>query len=206
MLDIDKADFAPARRYAVMGANGSGKTTLLRILAGILKPDSGSVEIEYGSTIGYVPQHPYAFNFSVLKNVMIARDGVDEADALTALRAVGIEDKAQQRANKLSGGETQRLALARVLAVKRRILLLDEPTAAADVSGIDLIEEAIAQYQRETNCTLIVCTHAPAQALRIADELLFMDAGRITGWGSPDEILRNPQNETISAFLKHWRI
>ena len=166
VLDIKTADFLTGRRYVMMGPNGSGKSTLLRILAGVIKPDEGTIEIETGD-IGYVPQHPYAFNFTVLKNVQLALDKSMDSNAvaLDALSSVGIVEMAAHRANKLSGGESQRLALARVLAIKRQILLLDEPTAAADVSGIDLIEGAIQRYWEETGCTLIISTHAPAQAL-----------------------------------------
>jgi tungstate transport system ATP-binding protein len=208
VLDIDHAVFRPHRRYALMGPNGSGKSTLMRILCGVVEPDEGAIINNNGEAMGYVPQHPYAFAFTVLKNAMMAIDDKKNAEAiaLKALEDVGMADKAHQRANKLSGGETQRLALARVLAVKRRILLLDEPTAAADVSGTELIEGAITRYWQQTKCTLIVTTHAPAQALRIADEVLFMHEGRIIEQGDPDVVLRATKNKTVSDFLKHWRI
>ncbi len=208
VLCIENLSFLPNRRYALMGPNGSGKSTLMRILSGVIKPDEGASIINNSEEIGYVPQHPYAFNSSVLKNVMMAMNNkkAPPAIALKALEEVGMSDKVHQRANKLSGGESQRLALARVLATKRHLLLLDEPTAAADVSGTELIESAIDRYWRNTQCTLIITTHSPAQALRIADEVLFMHEGRIIEQGEPHDVLLKTENKTISDFLKYWRI
>ena len=208
VLDIDEAIFQSGMRYAVMGANGSGKSTLLRVIAGILAPDAGTVEIEPGCDIGYLPQHPYAFGFSVKKNVMIAmRQKVpSEQNAIKALESVGMAERADQSAGKLSGGEAQRLAVARVLTVHRKILLLDEPTAAADVSGTDMIEQAVKEYYVRTDCTQIVCTHSPAQALRMSDIVLFMNEGKIVEQGDSQQVLYSPKTPQVSAFLKHWRI
>lgn len=208
VLCIESLSFLPNRRYVLMGPNGSGKSTFMRILSGVIKPDEGASIIKNGiADYGYVPQHPYAFNSSVLKNVMMAmNNNTPPAIALKALEEVGIADKAYQRANKLSGGESQRLALARVLVNKRQLLLLDEPTAAADVSGTELIESAIDRYWQLTKCTLIATTHSPAQALRIADEVLFMHEGRIIEKGAPSDILLNTKNEIVSDFLKYWRL
>lgn len=207
VLDIPSASFASGIRYAIMGANGSGKSTLLRILAGIVKPDTGTVQTDV-SDIGYLPQHPYAFGFSVKKNIQITLPDQEgsEAVAMQALRSVGIQARAEQSGSKLSGGEAQRLAIARVLAVKRDVLLLDEPTAAADVNGTDMIEKAVADYHAQSGCTLILSTHFPAQALRMADIVVFMEDGRIVEQGEPQQILYSPQTPEVNAFLKHWRI
>ncbi len=179
----------------------------MRIIAGIVKPDAGTVHSDV-SDIGYLPQHPYAFGFTVKKNVQIALpDKAGSEDiALQALRSVGIQARAEQSGSKLSGGEAQRLAIARVLAVNREALLLDEPTAAADVNGTDMIEKAVADYHTRTACTLILSTHFPAQALRMADIVVFMDEGRIVEQGEPQKIMYSPQTPEVNAFLKHWRI
>ncbi len=208
VLNIDDAEFQSGIRYAIMGANGSGKSTLLRIIAGIIPPDSGSVVLDEGSEIAYLPQHPYAFGFSVKKNVMIAfkEKKVSDDIAMQALKSVGIEQRAEQSGSKLSGGEAERLAVARVLAVERKMLLMDEPTAAADVNGTDMIEKAIAEYHSKTKCTLIISTHSPAQAMRMADIVLFLHEGRIVEQGEPQEVLHSPQTPQVNAFLKHWRI
>jgi ABC-type multidrug transport system ATPase subunit len=208
VLDIRDACFAPGVRYAVMGANGSGKTTLLRIIAGIVKPDTGRIEFDNQIAIGYLPQRPYSFGFSVKKNIQIALPGKDHTEdtAMCALRSVGMEARASQGGGKLSGGEAQRLAVARVLATERPVLLLDEPTASADVGGTDLIEKAVEDYWERTTCTLIVSTHSPAQAMRMTDIVLFLHEGKIAEMGEPKQVLYEPKTPEVRAFLEHWRI
>ena len=209
-LDIQQLTIEPGERLAVIGTNGSGKSTLLRLLAGVLAPDTGTVQIANFSRgdIGYLPQHPYAFDLSVQKNVELALAG--EADktkiAQAALERVGLLHLAKARANRLSGGETQRMALARVLAKPRKLLLLDEPTASADIAAIELIERAILDYVAQTGCTLVFSSHAPSQAMRLSTRVLALDGGRIGELGDTAQVLQNPQAESTRAFLKSWRL
>ncbi len=208
VLNIPHLVFDLTKRYALIGVNGSGKTTLLRILAGILKPDSGEVTSTTPNNMGYMPQSPYAFRFSVEKNVAIALDKeqVSKDQVLEALKAVGMDHLQHAYGNQLSGGETQRMALARMIVKPRNLLLLDEPTASADIRGTSQIEKALLKYADDNNCTLILSTHSPAQALRLVDEVLFLDEGKVIEQGPAEDVLHHPKHPVIQEFLDHWKI
>lgn len=209
-LDIPAFSFAEGGRYALVGPNGSVKTTLLRILAGTIKQDAGTVR--YGdiqkSEIGYLPQKPYAFDRSVLENVLLALEPGAESrkSAFAALERVGLSHLAKARGNRLSGGETQRMALARLITKPRRVLLLDEPTSSADIQANDKMEKALLEYAKETGCTLLFSSHAPSQAIRLGEYVLALDGGRIGEFGTAEQVLQNPQQESTRAFLRHWKI
>ena len=208
ILDIPDLNFIEGRRYCLIGENGSGKTTLLRIMAGTLIPDKGEIINNSHEDMGYMPQSPYAFSFSVHKNVEIALKGDPQAEqiAMNALKKVGMDGFAHARGHKLSGGETQRMALARMIAKSRHLLLLDEPTSSTDIRGMDLIEKTLLQYSVDTGCTLVFSTHSPAQALRLGEQVIFLHQGRIVEEGPAEQVLKNPRNEITRQFLQHWRI
>ncbi len=209
-LDIPAFKINAGERLAVIGPNGSGKSTLLRLFAGVLAPDGGTIDrgnLSRGD-IGYLPQKPYAFDMSVLKNVELALEGERDKTRLAqeALERVGLLHLCKARANRLSGGETQRMALARVLAKSRKLLLLDEPTASADIQAIELIERAILDYVDQTGCALVFSSHAPSQAMRLSTRVLALDGGKIGELGETAQVLQNPQAESTRAFLKSWKL
>ena len=210
VLDIEDLIFEPGKKYALLGTNGCGKSTLLKILAGTINPTEGAIHTGFSGkkAVGYLPQIPYGFSFSVLKNVLIALDdGPESKDkAKAAIEAVGLSDLIDADASRLSGGETQRMAFARIIAISRKLLLLDEPTAATDLRGIDLLEQALLNYCRENECTVIFSTHSPAQALRLADEIIFLHQGAIAEQGTAEQVLRNPQSAVAQDFLGHWKL
>lgn len=210
VLDIGQFHFERGVRYALIGSNGSGKSTLLRILAGALPADAGAAEIsrEDRRQMGYMPQRPYAFGFSVLRNVAIAhpRPRAAEKPARQALEKVGLLEMADAKGNRLSGGETQRMALARVLLQPHSLLLLDEPTAAADIAATEKIEQALLAYWEETRCTLLFSSHAPSQVARLAQVVLMLDEGRLVEWGEAGQLLRAPKQPQTQKFLQHWRL
>ena len=208
VLEIPELQFLPGRRYGLIGENGSGKTTLIRMLAGTSRPTSGIIEGLQGKKVGYLPQSPYAFSFSVLENVAMALDGRKDAKELAqkALVAVGMESLVEARGERLSGGEAQRMALARVLVRSYDVLLLDEPTSSTDVRSMDLIETTLKEYVEKTQCTLIFSTHSPAQALRLADEVLYLEKGRLVEQGPAQELFHSPEDERTKAFLRHWSL
>lgn len=210
VLDIPELVIKSSERCAIIGANGSGKSTLIRILAGTVKPDSGTVIIpgKMREDAGYLPQSPYAFDISVLKNVMLALDNKANAKALAAdaLTRVGMERLKHMRGNRLSGGETQRMALARMIIKPRSLLLLDEPTSATDIAATDLIENAISEYLDNSQCTLVFSTHSPGQALRLAERVIVLDEGKIVESGSAEKVLHDPVSDITKRFLRHWRV
>lgn len=208
VLEIPVLHFVPGKRYGLIGENGSGKTTLIRMLAGTSKPTSGTIEGLGGNKVGYLPQLPYAFSFSVLENVTLALDGHNDAKTLAqkALTAVGMDSLVKARGDRLSGGEAQRMALARVLVREYDVLLLDEPTSSTDVRSMDLIELTLKEYVQKTQCTLIFSTHSPAQALRLGDEVLYLEKGKLVEQGDAEALFKSPKDERTRAFLRHWSL
>lgn len=207
VLEIDNLLLEKGRRYALIGANGSGKSTLLRIVAGTLEPSEGSIDTT-AISIGYMPQKPYIFGFTVFKNVAIAASsnssGNTEARTINALKAVEMQDFKDEYGESLSGGEAQRVAFARVLAGDHDLLLLDEPTSAMDIEGTAFIGTLIDYYCEKTGCTVVFTTHAPSQALGIADELIFLHKGSVAETGPCEEVLKHPNSEAAQKFLSYW--
>ncbi len=208
ILEIPELTFESGKRYALIGVNGSGKTTLLRLMAGTLQADCGQIRGVPLADMGYMPQSPYAFSFSVRKNVEIAlQKSTQPAEkALAALAAVGLEKLAEARGDKLSGGETQRMAFARMIACPRALLLLDEPTSSMDIKGTDQIENQLLRYAAENGSTVILSTHSPAQALRLAQEVVYLDQGKVVEQGSTEQVIKHPRMESTRLFLQHWRL
>lgn len=209
-LEMPELTIPAGEKLALIGPNGSGKSTLLRLLAGVIHAEQGVILLgELGrAEIGYLPQHPYAFDMSVQKNVELALAGEPEKAKLAqvALERVGLLHLAKARANRLSGGETQRMALARVLAKPRKLLLLDEPTASADIRAIDQIERAIFDFVEQTKCTLVFSTHMPSQAMRLSTHVLALNDGTIGERGETVQVLQSPQAESTKEFLKNWKL
>lgn len=209
ILDIPDLQFEQGKRYGIIGENGSGKTTLLRVLMGTVQVNNGVIEgLNSNLQVGYLPQSPYAFSFSVLRNVSMMLESTlpGEEIALDALKKVGLGSLINSRGNTLSGGERQRLGLARVLALPKEVLLLDEPTSATDIRGMDLVEALLLQWFEKTKGLLIFTTHAPAQAQRMADEVIFLEKGKVVETGTPKVLFNNPQKPETRAFLSHWSI
>lgn len=160
VLDIEKLSINKGECVILKGHNGSGKSTLLKILAGTESKTDG--EIAMTGQAYYLPQQSLPFNRSVRSNILFCLDGERKSKnelcdrILDALNLKQLENK---NAKTLSGGECQRLALARALCRKADIILLDEPSSAADTEGRRLINEIICKYRKETGCTVIMTTH-----------------------------------------------
>ena len=217
VLDIDGLALAADRAYALVGPNGSGKSTFLKVLSGVVDQTSGCVDVTGNASradlnVGYMPQRSYAFGFTVFKNVSIALDGKglsrDEVEARVeqALAEVGMSKFSQERGSGLSGGEAQRVALARMLVRDLDVLLLDEPTASMDIAGTLLVEEALERYRERTGCLLVVATHTPSQARRISSDVIMLNGGRVVEFGPTDAVLSRPSSEEGRAFLAYWSV
>lgn len=194
VLDIPETAIRDGSITAVCGRNGSGKSTLARILAGVIKDDSGTSLALSGHT-GYMCQASLPFRLSVRKNLLLNADkncfkeeNQQRADRL--LEEIGLQEYAKKNAARLSGGQTQRMALARVLMKSYDLLILDEPTASMDQAAIPAAEKLILDYQKRTGCTILLITHSPEQAERLADQVLLLDEGKIVSLSaSVDEVL-----------------
>lgn len=181
VLDIPQLVIQDGASVAFAGANGSGKTTLLRILARVLRPDGGTIAAP--DDVLYLPQQPYAFRGSVLDNALIGAKNQREK-AVALLRQLELSELAEKQAQSLSGGEKQKMALCRVLIRPCALLLLDEPTAALDAHGTELVCAALAQYKAQTNCTVLFSTHASQFAAKAAERLVLLCDGKIVSDGS----------------------
>ncbi len=212
ILNIPGLTVEKGERIALIGANGSGKTTLLRIMAGTLEADEGMVTYsDETSQPYYLPQNSYGFSMSVYKNLQTAlpkETGPEERHKAIAgmLKLFDLEHLAKKRGNRLSGGETQRLALARLLITPKSLLLLDEPASAADISGIDLIETALLDFCKKNGTTLVMATHSPKQALNIATKVILLQGGEIAECGTPEELIKRPHTEWGRRFMEHWKV
>ena len=194
VLDIPETAIRDGSITAVCGRNGSGKSTLARILAGVIKDDSGT-SLALSDHTGYMCQASLPFRLSVRKNLLLNADkncskeeNQQRADRL--LEEIGLQEYAKKNAARLSGGQTQRMALARVLMKSYDLLILDEPTASMDQAAIPAAEKLIWDYQKRTGCTILLITHSPEQAERLADQVLLLDEGKIVSLSaSVDEVL-----------------
>ena len=203
-LKIGELNIDDGERVAVIGPNGSGKSTLLRLIAGIIKPDSGSIEITAKkSKIGYEPQNPYSFSGTAEDNVKLGIHG--EADIEKILRECRLTELRSKRSAKLSGGERQRMCLARMLAGNYSLLLIDEPLSAADIETSSALEDFIKSECEKSGTTLLVSTHLPSQALNIATKILIMNKGKISEYSDVSQ-LKNPESEFGRKFIEQWRI
>ena len=201
VLDFPGMEVEPGKIYAVIGANGSGKSTFGKVLAGILRPDQKGLLTDAGS-VGYMPQKNYAFRMTTKSNILL--NGKDGARAEHLLEALQLQHLAAKRADKLSGGETARMALARLMMSRYDLVLLDEPTAAMDMETTLLSEKLIVDYVRETGCALILVTHSLQQARRIADEAWYFHKGSLLEAGSREKILFAPTATETKQFLEFY--
>ena len=217
-LDHVNLEVERGETLAILGPNGAGKTTLLKIIAGIEKPTGGEIYYqgrrmndEYEGFIRQrctmVFQKTTVFNTTVYKNVAyglkirgLPKDEVDMR-VREALRLVELEGYEKRPAKRLSGGEQQRVSLARALVLEPDLLLLDEPTANLDPKTTSIIEEAIRHINRELRATIIVATHNIFQVGDIAGNVAVMLSGRIVERGSVEDVLYRP-SARLASFTR----
>ena len=193
---------APAGSTAIVGPSGSGKSTLLRLLNRLADPDSGEIAYRDRPLPGYdplalrrevalVPQLPALLEGTVESNLRYAAGlaGRDPEVARCLALAGLAAEFAGRDVHRLSVGEQQRAMLARALAQQPRVLLLDEPTAALDLAARDAIEATLARLRRELDISLVLVSHDPEQARRLADWVVRIEAGRVAGCGPLEQVL-----------------
>ncbi len=201
VLDFPGLELKSGTIYAIIGANGSGKSTFAKVLAGIQKADQPEKHHD-AQSIGYLPQKHYAFRMSTKKNLRLNGTDEDRADAL--MEAMQISHLSGKPAYRLSGGETARMALCRLMMRKYDLVVLDEPTAAMDMEATSLAETMILDYVRETACTLILITHSLQQARRIADVILYFHKGELVEYGRKETVLSTPKDDRTKRFLDFY--
>lgn len=211
---------------AMIGPSGAGKSTLLRCMNLLEKPDSGEINIDghridAGQKIsarnlaqlrrsaGMVFQHFNLFpHMTVLRNISLPQQRVlgrsqDEANAksMELLSRMGLAEKADHYPSRCSGGQQQRIAIARALALGPRVMLFDEPTSALDPEvGVEVLE--VMKELAAEGMTMVVVTHEMSFAANVSDELVVMADGGIIERGDPKKIMSDPQNERTRRFLR----
>src|SRR5687768_15761284 len=202
-LDIRAGEF-----FALLGPSGCGKSTLLRMLAGFETPDQGNIELD-GADIAAVPPHKRPINMmfqnyalfphlSVAGNIAfgLKRAGMNRADIAARvaemLALTQLEGLERRRPDQLSGGQRQRVALARSLALRPRMLLLDEPLAALDRKLRESTQGELLEVQRKLGTTFIIVTHDQDEAMTVADRIGVMNTGNLVQVASPRELYESP--------------
>lgn len=205
-LDFAGFELPDGQVCAVIGANGSGKSTLARIMAGTLEADGRAAALNRPASIGYMPQQSYAFQMSLLQNVLLNSNGDAGARvrAQALLERLEISRLSSRRAKQLSGGETARMALARLLMRDYQLLVLDEPTAAMDIRSTALSEELIDEYRSRTGCAVLWITHSLKQARRTAHTALFLHQGRLVESGPTETLFTEPRQPEWKRFLDFY--
>ena len=209
VLDLEEVTIEKGTRTAIIGPNGAGKSTLLNIVSRIDSASEGEVvyESEDPRLVTQVFQQPYMLRTSVERNIQYPlrlrnwpEDRMKQrSDEL--MEELGLLDLRNQKAWKLSGGETQKVALARALSFQPSLLLLDEPTANIDPATTAEIEEMLLKINREEGTTILFVTHNLAQARRVCNRLLFLDKGKLVESGDCQRILQNPAEEKTRRFI-----
>ena len=179
VLDVEDFSVEEGKIYVITGPNGSGKSTLAKILAGIMLDDSGKVKQPTINnkiiSVGYAPQKPYIFDLNLEKNILV--NGKDRKKCESLINKFEIEYLKGKNARKFSGGEQQKLALARFFMQDYDLAILDEPTAAMDINSQTKAEKIIREYVKGK--TLIMITHNIEQIKNIADVNIVMNNGKI---------------------------
>ncbi|MBO7184724.1 MAG: ATP-binding cassette domain-containing protein [Oscillospiraceae bacterium] len=201
VLNFSGMELQSGKIYAVIGAIGSGKSTFAKILAGVVKADRKGNYLDANS-VGYMPQKNFAFRMSTKANILL--NGRDEQRAEKLMDAIQIRHLESKRADRLSGGETARMALARLMMKHYDVAILDEPTAAMDMETTLLSEKLITEYVRESGCAMIMVTHSLQQARRIADEVLYFHKGKLLESGSKEQVLFAPVMAETKQFLEFY--
>jgi iron(III) transport system ATP-binding protein len=209
----------PGEIVCLLGPSGCGKSTLLRLAAGLERPTSGRVTIDGVEVAGpdrFVPPErrgvglmfqDFALfpHLDILSNVMFGLDTLARRDAETVARAaldrVGLAAFAEDYPHTLSGGEQQRIALARAIAPRPGIFLMDEPFSGLDARLRDSVRDETLAVLRETRATAILVTHDPEEAMRIADRIVLMRLGRVAQVGTPEALYRAPVDLAAARFF-----
>jgi len=210
-------DVQPGQILSLLGPSGCGKSTTLQMIAGILQPDTGSMELD-GTRLNPIPpekrdialvlQRGLLFpHLSVGENVAfgLKMRGINRVDRETqaqeVLRQVQLEGFGDRKPSELSGGQAQRVALARSLIIQPKLLLLDEPLSALDANLREEMQDLILRLHAQTGVTMLVVTHDQAEAVVLSDRIALMFAGRLRQIATPEALYQTPCDEDTARFM-----
>jgi len=219
VLDVPRFALHQEEKVAVIGPNGAGKSSFLLGLAGLIQRTTGQLrfkgatigagdEVAYRRRIAMVFQEPLLFDTTVLDNVAeglrIRGMGRREARerAQESLELFRVCHLAGRSAHKLSGGEAQRVSLARAFAVRPELILMDEPFSSLDLPTRIVLAEDLGRILHESGTAAIIATHDRIEALRVVDRLVVLDGGTVVQEGVPKEVIAHPVNDFVAAFRR----
>jgi len=215
VLDDISFEIGSGEIMSLLGPSGSGKTTLLHMILGLTGADHGSI-IFGEEDLTHVPMKKRGFNIvfqdyalfpnlSAYDNIVYGlrnkKGTASEQEVKDYIDFLELTPHLNKRIGELSGGQKQRVALARTLVTKPRILLLDEPLSALDGVIKESIKQRIQSIAREFKLTTIIVTHDPEEALTLSDKILIINQGKISQFGSPQQIVNQPDNEFVKQFI-----
>lgn len=213
VLDLESAEIQDRKKTGIIGPNGAGKSTLVNLIAGLETPSAGQIFYNGKKEIPQrhmtlVFQKPYLLSSTVENNIAYplrlrgwSRERIEER--VTRLcEELNLTKLRRQKAWKLSGGETQKVALARALSFSPDLLLLDEPTANIDPTTTAEIEQMLTKINETSGTTIVLITHNLAQARRVCDRCLFLKDGGLVEEGEASQMLRSPKNPQTRRFIE----
>ncbi|MBM3153318.1 MAG: ABC transporter ATP-binding protein [Chloroflexi bacterium] len=218
VLQVGHLTVSKGEALAVIGPNGAGKSTMLLALARLLKPAQGRLvfdgqpvesmpDLAYRRRIGLVLQEPLLLDRSVFENVALGLHFRKTPNNETARRVdewlerLQISHLRQRNASRISGGEAQRVSLARAFVLEPELLLLDEPFSALDAPTRNRLLDDLSNILKQTSTTTVFITHDLNEASRIGQRLAVILDGRLQQWGTPKEVYSHPVNPAVAAFL-----
>ncbi|ETW93735.1 MAG: hypothetical protein ETSY1_37950 [Candidatus Entotheonella factor] len=225
-FELDIAFAVDGELTILFGPSGSGKSLTLQAIAGIMQPDTGHIDLDgqlvfdsrkrlnltpQQRQVGYVPQHYALFpHLTVEDNIGFGLTSLPRRERHQRVAELadlfGLQDLVRRRPRQLSGGQQQRVALARALAIRPRILLLDEPFAALDGSLRSALREELKQVQVRSGVNILMVTHDLADVYALGQHVIVYDAGRIIQRGSRDDIFFQPANHRVATFVQTGNI
>lgn len=209
----------PFQNIAIVGATGSGKTTLLKLIAGLVQASTGSVHFEGLRVegpeeklmpghpgIAYLSQHFELRNHYRVEELLAMANQLSEEEAARIYEICRIDHLLKRWSHQLSGGEKQRIALARLLVTAPRLLLLDEPYSNLDVFHKNLLKSVIRDISERLQITCLLVSHDPTDILSWADEILVLNQGEIIQQDTPEHVYRKPVNEYVAALFGKYNV